>query len=205
MADNTYQFITHWRVDSTREEVYDLLRDAESLTRWWPSVYLSVRRVQTGDEGEAYDLHTKGWLPYTLTWRLRVDQIDRPRSFSLIAEGDFVGRGIWTFVQDGPAVDITYDWKIAAEKPLLRLFTPLLRPLFEANHRWAMERGLESLHLELARRRATTDLERLAVPAPPAAISSAAPLVAGGVLLAMGVVAWLALRGHRAPAPGNDD
>ncbi|HEY1905085.1 MAG TPA: hypothetical protein VGG91_03530 [Myxococcaceae bacterium] len=43
----------------------------------------------------------------------------------------------------------------------------LLRPVFAANHRWAMARGEESLALELRRRRARTDAERAAIPAPP--------------------------------------
>ena len=47
---------------------------------------------------------------------------------------------------------IIYDWRITAEKPLLRLFSPILKPIFGANHRWAMARGEESLRIELARR-----------------------------------------------------
>ena len=42
-----------------------------------------------------------------------------------------------------------------------------LRPFFAANHRWAMARGEESLALELRRRRARTEAERQAIPAPP--------------------------------------
>ena len=45
---------------------------------------------------------------------------------------------------------------------------PLLRPLFTANHLWAMRRGEESLALEVARRRAGSEAERAAVPPPPA-------------------------------------
>ena len=73
-----------------------------------------------------------------------------------MASGDFDGRGVWTFEQDGAFVDITYDWRLSAEKPLLRNLSFLLKPLFEANHRWAMAQGEESLKLELARRRATS-------------------------------------------------
>ena len=64
---------------------------------------------------------------------------------------------MWTFEQDGAFVDITYDWRLRAEKPLLRNLSFLMKPLFEANHRWAMAQGEESLRLELARRRATSE------------------------------------------------
>ncbi|TMC79772.1 MAG: hypothetical protein E6J08_11580 [Chloroflexi bacterium] len=84
-----------------------------------------------------------------------------------MAEGDFEGTGVWTITEDGDYVDATYDWRIAANKPLLRYGTLVMRPIFAANHRWAMARGLESLELELRRRRARTAAERDAVPAPP--------------------------------------
>ena len=60
---------------------------------------------------------------------------------------------MWTFEQDGPIVDITYDWKISAEKPLLRYLSFIFKPVFAANHRWAMARGEEALKQELIRRR----------------------------------------------------
>jgi hypothetical protein len=55
---------------------------------------------------------------------------------------------------------ITYNWRVSAIKPLLRWLSWLLRPVFAANHRWAMARGEESLRLELRRRRATSETER---------------------------------------------
>jgi hypothetical protein len=62
--------------------------------------------------------------------------------------------GIWTFEQEDKWVNVVYDWRIRADKPLLKSLSFLLKPLFSANHRWAMSRGEESLKLELLRRRA---------------------------------------------------
>jgi hypothetical protein len=81
--------------------------------------------------------------------------------------GDLDGTGRWTFAQDGPEAVVTYDWPVAATKPLLRRLTWLLRPVFAANHRWATARGEESLRLELRRRRATSEAQRPGVPPPP--------------------------------------
>jgi hypothetical protein len=170
VATNEYHFITHWRVESTVDEITDILSDAADLARWWPSVYLTVRVLEPGDErglGKVVDLYTKGWLPYTLRWKFRVTEIHDARGFSLEAFGDFVGRGIWTFEQDGPWVNATYDWLIRADKPLLRDLSFIMKPIFRRNHLWAMARGEESLRLELARRHATTPEERARVPEPP--------------------------------------
>ena len=166
MARDEYHFVTEWRVAGTVEEVKDVLGDAGSLTRWWPAVYLEVTQLEAGGPdgvGRALDLHTKGWLPYTLRWTLRITEPLTDAGFALTAEGDLEGTGRWTFRQDGPEVVITYDWRIHATKALLRRLGWLLKPAFAANHVWAMRKGEESLRLELRRRRDPG----AAVPAPP--------------------------------------
>ncbi|MDA0256552.1 MAG: hypothetical protein O3C25_02265 [Chloroflexi bacterium] len=47
---------------------------------------------------------------------------------------------------------LSYDWRVRAEKLLLRRLSWLLRPLFAWNHRWAMAQGERSLRRELERR-----------------------------------------------------
>lgn len=170
MALNNYHFITHWRVQATVEEVTTVLGDVMGLPRWWPAVYLDVKELAPGDAsglGRVIDLYTKGWLPYTLRWRFEVTEVEPPRRIVLRAEGDFVGRGIWTIAPDGEWVNITYDWQITARKPLLRALSFLFKPIFAANHHWAMRQGEVSLRLEVARRRVTTAAERRQIPEPP--------------------------------------
>ena len=158
-----YAFRTVWRVAGTVAEVRDVLEDGLALPRWWPAVYLAVEPVR----GDGLALFTTGWLPYTLRWTLRLTEPVSDTGFALTATGDLTGTGRWTFTPDGPEVEITYDWRVSADKALLRRLTWLLRPLFTANHHWAMARGEESLRLELRRRRATTDEQRRRIPPPP--------------------------------------
>lgn len=172
MASSEYHFVTHWRVRGSIEEVADILGEPLDLVRWWPSVYLDVKEIKPGDEnniGRVIDLYTKGWLPYTLRWHFTVREVDYPNRIALDAEGDFNGRGVWTLSQDGEYADITYDWRIRADKPLLKYLSPLMKPIFSANHHWAMDKGLESLQIELARRSATSDEELAQIPEPPKA------------------------------------
>jgi hypothetical protein len=170
MASNEYRFITHWRVQSTREEIWEVLSNGPDLAHWWPSVYLDVQEIQPEGApatGKVISLYTKGWLPYTLRWQFRIRESSYPHTFTLDAWGDLTGRGIWTFEQDGDHVNISYDWMVRGDKPLFRYFSFLLKPIFSANHRWAMAKGEESLRLELARRSARTPEERARIPAPP--------------------------------------
>jgi hypothetical protein len=191
MSAPEYRFVTRWNVLGTVPEVADVLEDALELPRWWPAVYLAVDEIEAGDErgvGRRVRLHTRGFLPYTLRWELRVTESRRPDGFSIEAEGDLAGRGVWTFEAWGARTLVTYDWHVRAEKPLLRLLTPVFRPLLSANHRWAMARGEESLELELARRRTGTPAERNRIPAPPGPARASPALVLGaGTALGLAV------------------
>ena len=127
MAKNEYHFVTHWQVEGDVQEVSDILEDVPSLARWWPSVYLDVNILEPGDErgvGKVVSLYTKGWLPYRLRWQFRVTESRAPYGSTLEAWGDFKGRGIRTLEQGGPMVDVTYDWKIRADKPPVELSIP---------------------------------------------------------------------------------
>jgi hypothetical protein len=134
-----------------------VLGDATDLTRWWPQVYLAVTELDHGDDrgiGKRVRLLTKGRLPYRLRWEFVIIESRKPHGFTLVASGDFVGRGIWIFEPEDSGVVATYDWKISAEKGLLKHFSAIFKPVFSWNHHWAMARGEESLRSELQRRRA---------------------------------------------------
>jgi hypothetical protein len=151
-----YHFTTHWRFTAAIDEVADVLHDPLDLPRWWPSVYLSATELAPAlpsGIGARVRLHTRGWLPYTLHWDLEVVKSDYPRGFAIVASGDFEGTGVWSLTQDGDQVDVIFDWQIDAHKPLLRRWSIMLKPIFAANHRWAMRQGEASLRRELERRR----------------------------------------------------
>ncbi len=206
MSSNDYHFVTRWRVPGTCAEVAAILADAPDLARWWPAVYLQVREIRPGRSdhvGRIIDLHTRGWLPYTLRWQFRVTEADLPHGFALDAWGDFVGRGRWSFVQDGAWVDVTYDWEIRADKPLLRYGSAVLRPLFAANHRWAMRKGEESLKLELVRRHAPSPAARALVLPPPGPMRWPSWPWLAGAAGALAALAALARRGRGAAATAD--
>lgn len=172
MPVNDYRFIDRWRVEGTVEEVADILEDALALPRWWPCVYFEVRELEPGGEhgiGKLISLRAGGWLPYTLRINFRTVESRYPHGFSMEATGDLEGKGIWTFEQDGPFVNVTYDWTIRANKPIVDKLSFLLKPVFRSNHNWTMRRGEESLKLELLRRRAQSEEEAAAVLTPPKA------------------------------------
>lgn len=170
MPDNAYHFVDRWRVKGGVEEVADILEDALSLPRWWGSVYFDVKEIEPGlkhGTGKLISLHAGGWLPYTLRINFRTIESNYPHGFAMDATGDLEGRGMWSFKQDGEFVDVTYDWTIKANKPIIEKLSFLLKPIFRSNHNWTMRRGEESLKLELLRRRAKSEEESAKIPPPP--------------------------------------
>src|SRR5437868_11322671 len=134
MASNDYAFLTRWHVDAPPGDVYRVIEDVPAYPRGWPEVWLAVTELEPGGAnkvGARYALHTRGRLPYTLRWESRTTEKVFPNRIALDAAGDFVGRGVWTFdPAPGGGTDVTYDWRLRAEKPLLRRLSVLLKPAF---------------------------------------------------------------------------
>jgi hypothetical protein len=190
VAANDYHFVSKWRVMAAPEEVYDVVGRAETLAQWWPAAFLSVLEIQPGDENglnKVVRLDTKGYLPYKLRWHIGVTRVDYPNGFAFRVWGDFDGTGEWRFERDGPWTDVTFDWRVRVNKPLVRHLSAILKPVFASNHRWAMGKGEESLGLELTRRRTADPALRASLPPPPG------PVKTGGLPVALGAVAILAL------------
>jgi len=153
---NEYRFVTRWLLATTPDELFDVLDNPVDYVRWWPSVWLRAEVLDRGGSdgvGRRVRFHSRGRLPYMLRWIAETTAVSRPDRIAVRASGDFNGSGEWTVHAVDPSLtEATYVWAITATKPLLKSLSPLLRPLFEWNHRWAMSRGEESLREELKRR-----------------------------------------------------
>ncbi len=156
MPANAFHLVTTWHITGTLDEVATILTDAASLPNWWPDVYISTAITVPGDAngiGRQVACLSKGRLPYRMNWVATLVESHLPRSWTIAATGDLEGVGIWTLRQVGATVEAVYDWRVKAEKPVLRLLSPLLAPLFAWNHHWAMAKGEAGLTREILRRR----------------------------------------------------
>ncbi len=163
MAANAFRIVTRWQVRATPEEIADILTDAESFPDWWGEVYLGIQVLDPGDEsgiGRRIAVHSKGWLPYRLNWQGTLESADLPHRWRVRATGDLTGRGEWRLTASGAITEAVYDWQVSADRPLFRILSPVLKPLFAWNHRWAMARGEAGLRRELVRRRSAPSQAR---------------------------------------------
>lgn len=140
-----YVFIDEWDVDAPQEAVFDALADARTYPQWWKPVYIDVEADGPPERGRASRQHFKGRLPYTLNTISEIVVLDRPNGFAVEVVGDLTGTGIWTLTPRDGSVHVHFDWRVNADRPLLRILTPVLRPLFRWNHNWSIARAREGL------------------------------------------------------------
>lgn len=149
-----YVFVDEWDVAAPAEPVFDALADATTYPEWWTPVYIDTQTDGPPGVGRVSQQHFKGRLPYHLHTRSTITRYERPTAVAAEVDGDLRGSGLWTLTPHDGGTHVRFDWRVHADKSLLRVLTPLLRPLFRWNHAWAIARAREGL--EPFARRATS-------------------------------------------------
>jgi uncharacterized protein YndB with AHSA1/START domain len=140
-----YVFIDEWDVEAPIEALFEALADARTYPQWWKPVYIEVDADGPPSVGRVSRQRFKGRLPYTLRTNSKIVRLDPPRMFEVEVAGDLSGRGVWTLTPSDGSVHVHFDWRVNADRPLLRILTPVLRPLFRWNHNWSIARAKEGL------------------------------------------------------------
>jgi mannose-6-phosphate isomerase-like protein (cupin superfamily)/uncharacterized protein YndB with AHSA1/START domain len=144
-ASREYVFVDEWDVAAPPEATFAALADGRTYPQWWRPVYLDVEAEGPPAVGQVSLQHFKGRLPYQLRTRSRITRLESPRVLSADVDGDLSGRGTWTLTPIAGGTHVRFDWRVHADRRLLRVLTPLLRPMFRWNHNWAIARAMEGL------------------------------------------------------------
>ena len=140
-----YLFIDEWDVEAPQERVFDALADARTYPKWWRPIYKEVEAEGPPEVGRVSTQRFSAKLPYTLETRSKVVSMDRPNSFEVDVEGDLRGHGKWTLTPADGKVHVRFDWRVFADRALLRYLTPVLRPLFRWNHNEAINSAMSNI------------------------------------------------------------
>jgi hypothetical protein len=153
MASNYYLFVDRFTAPCDVETAYHYIKKIEEYPRWWGKVYKRIEKLKDAPEdepGAKYSITIGGFLPYTLTVENEVTHVDRPNLIRFDAFGDLHGKGTWLFRQVNNGTEITFDWRVAANKKLIRWFSFLLKPLFKANHHYCMVKAKQGIEKDLS-------------------------------------------------------
>jgi polyketide cyclase/dehydrase/lipid transport protein len=155
--DRDYDFevtTTGW-LDAHPEELTAVVLEPEMLHQWCPRVFMSAELIDRGRPdglGIAMHLHTKGFLPPSFSFVVRVIDVMPDRFMRVAVSGDFEGVGDLFVVPDAGGCRFQVDWRISLMHPLRRLVL-LFHWVFAGNHKWAMRRTCRLLEAEVHRRR----------------------------------------------------
>jgi mannose-6-phosphate isomerase-like protein (cupin superfamily)/uncharacterized protein YndB with AHSA1/START domain len=146
LASREYVFVDEWDVAAPREAVFDAIADARCYPLWWKPVYLDAESDGEPAVGRESRQHFQGRLPYHLRTRSRITRLERPEAIGADVDGDLRGTGLWTLTEtDDGGTHVRFDWRVHADRLLLRLLTPVLRRALRWNHAWAIARAREGL------------------------------------------------------------
>jgi len=145
-----YAFVDEWDVAAPAAAVYEALADTRTYPDWWRPVYLAVSADGPPAIGTVSHQHFKSRLPYHLRTRSRITRLEPGRVIEADVDGDLRGHGVWTVIPTATGSHIRFEWSVRADRRLLRLLTPLMRPALRANHGWAIARAISGLEPYLA-------------------------------------------------------
>jgi hypothetical protein len=156
MSANLYHFEDHWSVPHPAPVVWDVLSQSRQYPAWWNQVYLSAEPLDGCTEprvGGRVAVVAKGRLPYKLRFTVETLKLERPTLIEFKATGDFrTESSRWVLTPRGNSTDVLLDWNPIVEKPIIKLLSPILKPVFRWNHDWTMKVGQRQIIAYLGRR-----------------------------------------------------
>jgi hypothetical protein len=154
MATNQYYFLDKWFIAHPIDQVWQHILHAEHYPTWWGEVYDQItplNNLAPDQIGARADVRAHGRLPYHIHFVSEITRVEAPYKLGLKAEGDLTGTGLWTLQSTPTGTAVSFEWIVSADKPILCLFSPLLKPIFAWNHRWTMQKGEAALQRLMAR------------------------------------------------------
>jgi uncharacterized protein YndB with AHSA1/START domain len=145
VTSSEYLFVDEWDVAAPPDAVFDAIADARTYPEWWRPVYKDVAADGSPSVGAVTRQHFQGRLPYHLRTRSEIIRYERPHVVASEVDGDLRGTGVWTITPTSGGSHVRFDWRVHADRRLLRVLTPVLRPLFRWNHAWAIKRAMDGL------------------------------------------------------------
>jgi uncharacterized protein YndB with AHSA1/START domain len=144
--------LSEFHVSAPQQRVWEALTHPEEWPQWWRYVE-QVELLEAGNEQDVGALRRLHWgtrLPYAIDLLVRTTVVSEPRVLEVAASGDLAGQGRWDLKPTASGTRVRYTWSIQLDKPWMRRFAPLLKPVFAWNHHAVMREGAAGLarHLD---------------------------------------------------------
>jgi len=152
-----YRFITQWKIKAPLPQVWDAIYDSLNWPDWWKGV-LAVKDIEKGGAHGVGGIRRYTWksvLPYTLSFNMRLTQVQDLSLLEGEAFGELEGEGRWLFIEQDGITHVEYHWNVITRKSWMNYLSFLLKPAFKYNHdvvmRWGAKGLANKLNAELLR------------------------------------------------------
>ncbi|MEK7256271.1 MAG: SRPBCC family protein [Bacteroidota bacterium] len=150
---NYYEFLDRFEAPCDIETAWSYISQPENYPKWWGKVYKEAIKTVAENGDETVKVVVGGFLPYTLTIFNRNTLKKKPFELHFDAWGDLQGKGIWLLeTLPNGNTQVTFDWRVAADKAVIRWFSWMLKPLFRANHNFCIVEAEKGLRADLSKR-----------------------------------------------------
>jgi quercetin dioxygenase-like cupin family protein len=134
--------------------VWQLVAEPATYPSWWRQ-YPSVRRLNALQGVGALwqmQIQFQANLPYRLRFTLELVRSEKRQEIEWRAQGDLTGQVGFTLEETLAGTRVTYRSDLRTRKLTLNTISPLVKPLFDWNHKLMMRSAEADLRTELARR-----------------------------------------------------
>lgn len=153
---HSFEINSVWEFDCPKTDLKFVIDKPQEITHWWAAVFLKVELLSGNyyaPSGLVANLWTKGFLPHSFKFKANIFHNRQHQQLIIKTMGDFSGIGTITIQSLGAnKSQIHINWRTNVENHTLYLLMMLLKPIFIANHKWAMRKGFQGLKYELLRR-----------------------------------------------------
>ena len=133
--DSTFDFAV------SRDVLWDALNDTDRYPQWWP--WLRSFDAAGLTPGTAAACAVRGPLPYTLEFRVHIDEVEAGRSIDTRVTGDLEGPARLEIAGADGTSTARLTWSVELRLPLLSAASRVARPMLVWAHDHVVSSGVE--------------------------------------------------------------
>ena len=121
------------------DELWSALTRVHDYRAWWP--WLRGFDGRAFSEGERWACVVRPPLPYSLRFKVELQEVVAPRLVTAILDGDIVGRARLDIAAAPDGSDLRLVSQLAPKNAVLRNIARLARPVARFGHDWVLDAG----------------------------------------------------------------
>jgi uncharacterized protein YndB with AHSA1/START domain len=128
-----------WGFDVGPAKLWEAIAAVEDYRRWWP--WLRRFEAEGLVAGDVWSCVVQPPLPYTLRFKIAIDEVEPERLVTATVTGDVVGQARLEIDERDDGCEARLLSTLAPGSGALRLVAMLARPIARYGHDWVLDNG----------------------------------------------------------------